>query len=161
MPSIPMCISHSPYPQIKRMMESDAVMTEDLIAYNIIPLDAPMTSNAIVSFSEVRYDLFILQICKPVTRELLLGITGASCSISHKVFQGITQIAREFSYTSYKECRYIRLSAFCFWFSGLHLKTIFSLLWVLFCLVPNIFKLVDAFFTFCYRKRSWRRFNPC
>lgn len=34
-------------------MESDAAMTEDLIAYNIIPLDAPTITNAIVSFPEV------------------------------------------------------------------------------------------------------------
>lgn len=34
-------------------MESDAAMTEDLIAYNIIPLDTPTTTNAIVSLPEV------------------------------------------------------------------------------------------------------------
>lgn len=34
-------------------MESDAAMTEDLIAYNIIPLDIPTTTNAIVSLPEV------------------------------------------------------------------------------------------------------------
>lgn len=34
-------------------MESDAAMTEDLVAYNIIPLDAPTITNAIVSFAEV------------------------------------------------------------------------------------------------------------
>ncbi|XP_015056412.1 callose synthase 9 [Solanum pennellii] len=39
--------------ELKRMMESDAAMTED-IAYNIIPLDTTSTTNAIVSFSEVR-----------------------------------------------------------------------------------------------------------
>ncbi|KAH0732817.1 hypothetical protein KY289_004005 [Solanum tuberosum] len=38
---------------LKRMMESDAAMTED-VAYNIIPLDTTSTTNAIVSFSEVR-----------------------------------------------------------------------------------------------------------
>lgn len=40
--------------ELKRVMESDAAMTEDLVAYNIIPLDAPTTTNAIVSFPEVR-----------------------------------------------------------------------------------------------------------
>lgn len=40
--------------ELKRVMESDAAMTEDLIAYNIIPLDAPTITNAIVSFHEVR-----------------------------------------------------------------------------------------------------------
>ncbi|XP_023739784.2 callose synthase 9 [Lactuca sativa] len=40
--------------ELKRMMESDAAMTEDLIAYNIIPLDAPVVTNVITSFPEVR-----------------------------------------------------------------------------------------------------------
>ncbi|OWM73432.1 hypothetical protein CDL15_Pgr026531 [Punica granatum] len=40
--------------ELKRMMEADAAMTEDLIAYNIIPLDGPSTTNAIVTFPEVR-----------------------------------------------------------------------------------------------------------
>ncbi|KAJ9549228.1 hypothetical protein OSB04_021771 [Centaurea solstitialis] len=40
--------------ELKRVMESDAAMTEDLIAYNIIPLDAPAITNAITSFPEVR-----------------------------------------------------------------------------------------------------------
>ena len=39
--------------QLKRVIESDAAMTEDLIAYNIIPLDAPALTNAITSFPEV------------------------------------------------------------------------------------------------------------
>lgn len=39
--------------QMKRVMESDAAMTEDLIAYNIIPMDAQTLTNAIVSFGEV------------------------------------------------------------------------------------------------------------
>ena len=38
---------------LKRVIESDAAMTEDLIAYNIIPLDAPGVTNAITSFPEV------------------------------------------------------------------------------------------------------------
>lgn len=40
--------------ELKRVMESDAAMTEDLVAYNIIPLDAPTITNAIGSFPEVR-----------------------------------------------------------------------------------------------------------
>ncbi|XP_024994756.1 callose synthase 9 isoform X3 [Cynara cardunculus var. scolymus] len=40
--------------ELKRVIESDAAMTEDLIAYNIIPLDAPAITNAITSFPEVR-----------------------------------------------------------------------------------------------------------
>ncbi|KAL4574459.1 hypothetical protein LXL04_021291 [Taraxacum kok-saghyz] len=37
---------------LKRVIESDAAMTEDLIAYNIIPLDAPAVTNVITSFPE-------------------------------------------------------------------------------------------------------------
>ncbi|KAK9941340.1 hypothetical protein M0R45_017946 [Rubus argutus] len=40
--------------ELKRLIESDATMTEDLIAYNIIPLDAPSITNAIVSLPEVQ-----------------------------------------------------------------------------------------------------------
>ncbi|GJT42861.1 callose synthase 9 [Tanacetum coccineum] len=40
--------------ELKRVIESDAAMTEDLIAYNIIPLDAPAMTNAITLFPEVR-----------------------------------------------------------------------------------------------------------
>ncbi|CAB4281726.1 unnamed protein product [Prunus armeniaca] len=40
--------------ELKQVMESDAAMTEDLIAYNIIPLDAPSITNVIVSLPEVQ-----------------------------------------------------------------------------------------------------------
>ncbi|CAA7410669.1 unnamed protein product [Spirodela intermedia] len=40
--------------EMKRVMESDAAMSEDVVAYNIIPLDAPSTTNAIASLREVR-----------------------------------------------------------------------------------------------------------
>ncbi|CAA0815270.1 Callose synthase 9 [Striga hermonthica] len=40
--------------ELKRVMESDAAMTDDLVPYNIIPLDAPTITNPIVSFPEVR-----------------------------------------------------------------------------------------------------------
>ncbi|KAH6814902.1 glucan synthase-like 10 [Perilla frutescens var. frutescens] len=40
--------------ELRRVIESDAAMTEDLLPYNIIPLDAPSLTNPIVSFSEVR-----------------------------------------------------------------------------------------------------------
>ncbi|XWS71098.1 hypothetical protein CRYUN_Cryun03dG0108600 [Craigia yunnanensis] len=42
--------------ELKRVIDSDAAMTADLIAYNIIPipLDAPTITNAVVSFPEVR-----------------------------------------------------------------------------------------------------------
>lgn len=42
---------------MKRVMESDAAMSEDVVAYNIIPLDAPSTTNAIASLPEVCADL--------------------------------------------------------------------------------------------------------
>ncbi|KNA05699.1 hypothetical protein SOVF_187870 [Spinacia oleracea] len=40
--------------ELKRVMESDAAMTEDMIAYNIIPLESTSTTNRIVYFPEVR-----------------------------------------------------------------------------------------------------------
>ncbi|KAL8159934.1 LOW QUALITY PROTEIN: hypothetical protein V2J09_001471 [Rumex salicifolius] len=40
--------------EMKRVMASDAAMTEDLIAYNIIPLDTTSVSNVIVAIPEVR-----------------------------------------------------------------------------------------------------------
>ncbi|GMH24309.1 hypothetical protein Nepgr_026152 [Nepenthes gracilis] len=40
--------------ELKRVMESDATMTEDLIAYNIIPLDSMAIANAITTLPEVR-----------------------------------------------------------------------------------------------------------
>ncbi|KAK4771868.1 hypothetical protein SAY86_013643 [Trapa natans] len=40
--------------ELKRMMEADVAMTEDLIAYNIIPLDGLSTTNAIGTFPEVQ-----------------------------------------------------------------------------------------------------------
>ncbi|PKA45890.1 Callose synthase 9 [Apostasia shenzhenica] len=39
--------------EMKRVMQSDAAMTED-VPYNIIPLDAPSITNVITSFSEVK-----------------------------------------------------------------------------------------------------------
>ncbi|TYJ20746.1 hypothetical protein E1A91_A08G017600v1 [Gossypium mustelinum] len=49
--------------ELKRVIESDAAMTEDLIAYNIIPfpLDAPTITNATVSFPEVRAAVLALK----------------------------------------------------------------------------------------------------
>ncbi|XP_059665125.1 callose synthase 9 [Cornus florida] len=40
--------------ELKRVIESDAAMTEDLIAYNIIPLDAPAITNVIGTLPEVK-----------------------------------------------------------------------------------------------------------
>ncbi|KAG4911348.1 hypothetical protein JHK87_057464 [Glycine soja] len=40
--------------ELKRVMDSDSALTEDLVAYNIIPLDASSSTNAIVYFPEVQ-----------------------------------------------------------------------------------------------------------
>jgi callose synthase len=40
-------------------MESDSASTEDLIAYNIIPIDAASSTNAIVFFPEVLKLLYL------------------------------------------------------------------------------------------------------
>ncbi|KAH9789381.1 callose synthase 9 [Citrus sinensis] len=40
--------------ELKQVIDSDAAMTDDLVAYNIVPLDAPTVANAIVSFPEVQ-----------------------------------------------------------------------------------------------------------
>ena len=42
---------------MKRVMESDAALTEDLVAYNIIPLDAPSTTNPVAFLPEVFVDI--------------------------------------------------------------------------------------------------------
>lgn len=47
--------------ELKRVIESDAAMTEDIILYNIIPLDAPTIANAIVSFPEVKAAISAIQ----------------------------------------------------------------------------------------------------
>lgn len=41
-------------------MELDSAMTEDLIAYNIIPLDAPSLTNTIMSLLEVRKLFYVV-----------------------------------------------------------------------------------------------------
>lgn len=40
--------------ELKKVMESDAAMTEGAVTYNIVPLDAPVMANAITSFPEVK-----------------------------------------------------------------------------------------------------------
>ncbi|KAJ8760129.1 hypothetical protein K2173_010985 [Erythroxylum novogranatense] len=40
--------------ELNQMIEADAAMSEDLIAYNIIPVDGQSTTNAIVAFPEVQ-----------------------------------------------------------------------------------------------------------
>lgn len=89
--------------QLKRMMETDAAMTED-IAYNIIPLDTTSTTNAIVSFPEVDHP-------SPVTPKnscifVLMGfskMSGTCSSISSEVLQKPTKIAWKFFFTINKE----------------------------------------------------------
>lgn len=43
--------------QLKHVIDSDAAMSEDTIAYNIVPLDAPVTTNATTTFPEVGISL--------------------------------------------------------------------------------------------------------
>ncbi|XP_068639698.1 callose synthase 9 isoform X2 [Aristolochia californica] len=40
--------------ELKRVMERDAAMTEDIVAYNIVPLDTPTITYPIISFPEVK-----------------------------------------------------------------------------------------------------------
>uniref|UniRef100_A0A0D9VNS4 1,3-beta-glucan synthase n=1 Tax=Leersia perrieri TaxID=77586 RepID=A0A0D9VNS4_9ORYZ len=54
--------------EMKRVMQKDAEMTEDVVAYNIIPLDALSTTNAIVNFPEVRAAISALQYHRDLPR---------------------------------------------------------------------------------------------
>ncbi|KAJ4773866.1 glucan synthase-like 10 [Rhynchospora pubera] len=54
--------------EMKEMMQKDAEMTEDVVAYNIIPIDSPSTTNAIVSFPEVRAAISALQYFRGLPR---------------------------------------------------------------------------------------------
>ncbi|KAJ0077028.1 hypothetical protein Patl1_36611 [Pistacia atlantica] len=65
--------------KVQQMIEFDAAMTKDLIAYNLIPLDAPIRVDVIVSFAEVRAAVLTLkyfpglprlpkELCIPPTR---------------------------------------------------------------------------------------------
>ncbi|XP_062108032.1 callose synthase 9-like isoform X2 [Humulus lupulus] len=47
--------------ELRRVMETDAAMTDDLIAYNIIPLDAPSPTNRIGFFLEVQAAISVLK----------------------------------------------------------------------------------------------------
>ncbi|XP_074556851.1 callose synthase 9-like [Curcuma longa] len=47
--------------EMKRVMEKDAAMTEDVIPYNIIPLDTPSITNAIVNLPEVKAAILSLK----------------------------------------------------------------------------------------------------
>ncbi|KAL5209846.1 hypothetical protein ABZP36_005469 [Zizania latifolia] len=54
--------------EMKRVMQKDAARTEDVVAYNIIPLDALSTTNAIVTFPEVRAAISALQYHRDLPR---------------------------------------------------------------------------------------------
>ncbi|XP_062209649.1 callose synthase 9 isoform X2 [Phragmites australis] len=55
--------------EMKKVMQKDAERTEDVVAYNIIPLDAlSTTTNAIVTFSEVRAAISALQYHRDLPR---------------------------------------------------------------------------------------------
>ncbi|KAM0831456.1 hypothetical protein ACQ4PT_065529 [Festuca glaucescens] len=55
-------------PEMKKVMQKDAARTEDVVAYNIIPLDALSTTNAIVTFPEVRAAISALQYHRDLPR---------------------------------------------------------------------------------------------
>ncbi|KAJ3689691.1 hypothetical protein LUZ61_018855 [Rhynchospora tenuis] len=54
--------------EMKVMMAKDAEMTEDVAAYNIIPIDCPSTTNDIVLFPEVRAAISALQYFRGLPR---------------------------------------------------------------------------------------------
>jgi hypothetical protein len=114
--------------QLQRMMESDAAMTEDLIAYNIIPLDGPTLTNAIVGMPEVsflpsmyvsssllKFSFYLSKKKKKKMSQvhiwLLLPLfnprnvlSGASSSVSFKILYWFTDIAFRFFYSCDKGC---------------------------------------------------------
>ena len=107
--------------QLKRVIESDAAMTEDLVAYDIIPLDAPARTNAIGFFPEVVLISMVTWSfcpCWYCYYLLILLSTGPSCIFCNKVLQGSTKVASRFFYTPHKECRHVWFSALHIWISG-------------------------------------------
>lgn len=50
--------------ELKKVMQSDAAMTEEISAYNIVPLDAPSITNAIGYFPEVRAAVAALRLSR-------------------------------------------------------------------------------------------------
>ncbi|XP_044983200.1 callose synthase 9 [Hordeum vulgare subsp. vulgare] len=54
--------------EMKEVMEKDAARTEDVVAYNIIPLDSLSTTNLIVTFPEVRAAISSLQYHRDLPR---------------------------------------------------------------------------------------------
>lgn len=77
--------------QVENMMKLDAEMTEDVVAYNIVPLDSPSDANKIAFFPEVKYmysnilywfswDNFL--ICMT-----FFLVSGESCHVIFKILQ--------------------------------------------------------------------------
>ncbi|EMS56501.1 Callose synthase 9 [Triticum urartu] len=54
--------------EMKKVMQKDAARTEDVVAYNIIPLDSLSTTNLIVTFPEVRAAISSLQYHRDLPR---------------------------------------------------------------------------------------------
>eukprot|EP00253_Pinus_taeda_P014469 PITA_14469 len=50
--------------ELKKVMQSDAAMTEEISAYNIVPLDAPAITNAIGYFPEVKAAVAALRLSR-------------------------------------------------------------------------------------------------
>lgn len=58
---------------MKKVMQKDAERTEDVVAYNIIPLDAlSTTTNAIVTFSEVWFRVWPFVIASFLDLEVVI-----------------------------------------------------------------------------------------
>ena len=85
--------------QLKRVIEADATMTEDLIAYNIIPLDGQTMTNAIVSFPEVNYCYYypLLIICEFHNfSPNIIQVQVRAAATALKYFQGLPQLPVDF-----------------------------------------------------------------
>ena len=101
--------------QMKRVMESDAALTEDLVAYNIIPLDAPLTTNPVAFLPEVFVDftdylfsdflIFIVSWCQ---------VRAAISSL--KYYRGLPKLPSDFRSSSTRRADLLDFLQFVFGF---------------------------------------------
>lgn len=87
--------------QLKRVMESDAAMTEDLVPFNIIPLDAPTVTNPIAFFPEVNW-FYVSYSCSHLLGNsvVLIGLIKhqvIAAASSLKYFRGLPKLPATFS----------------------------------------------------------------
>ena len=83
--------------QLKQVMDSDSALTEDLIAYNIIPLDTSSSTNAIVSLPEVSYfvwdsKFFTIQVYSFLPEKNDCSVQAAMSAL--KYFSGLPELPR-------------------------------------------------------------------